>query len=88
MLASTKFSRDPKALARAYAHNFLGRSGKSLKMFIVSSLLLNTILQFSAGPRATSVVLLIEFIYALMMSVDCYPLQTGGMALLLKHYQN
>jgi len=65
-------------LAQAFLQNFLGQSPQWYKHTIVGFLLLNPIL-FAVHPYLAGWVLLFEFLFTLVMSLRCYPLQPGGL---------
>ncbi|HWM31961.1 MAG TPA: hypothetical protein VNO69_09730, partial [Methyloceanibacter sp.] len=67
-----------QTLAQAFLRNFLGNSPQWYKHTIVGFLVLNPIL-FAAHPYLAGWVLLLEFIFTLVMSLRCYPLQPGGL---------
>ena len=67
-----------QSLARAFLQNFLGESPQWYKQTIIGFLVLNPIL-FAINPYVGGWVLLFEFIFTLMMSLRCYPLQPGGL---------
>lgn len=73
-----EYSRMPVPLAKAYWSNFLGNSSEWFKKSIVGFIIFNTILRYAAGTQAAAIALLIEFIFTLVMSLQCYPLQSGG----------
>ncbi|MEM8800152.1 MAG: sodium/proton antiporter NhaB [Pseudomonadota bacterium] len=66
-------------MTTAFGRNFLGKSPKWYKQFIVAALLINPILLIIAGPYVTGWVLIAEFIFTLAMALKCYPLQPGGL---------
>lgn len=65
-------------LARAFGYNFLGNSPPWYKLTIVVFLLLNPIV-FALSPYVAGWLLLCEFLFTLVMSLRCYPLQPGGL---------
>jgi Na+:H+ antiporter, NhaB family len=67
-----------QTLAQAFLRNFLGNSPRWYKHTIVGFLVLNPIL-FAVHPYLAGWVLLLEFIFTLVMSLRCYPLQPGGL---------
>ncbi len=67
-----------QSLARAFAFNFLGESPPWYKLTIVVFLALNPLL-FALSPYVAGWVLLCEFLFTLVMSLRCYPLQPGGL---------
>lgn len=66
-------------LAAAFAANFLGHSENWYKLTIVGFLIVNPVLLVTAGPFVTGWLLMLEFIFTLIMSLRCYPLQPGGL---------
>lgn len=72
------YSRHPIPLAKAFWRNFLGDAKNWFKLSVIFSIVLNTILRFTAGKEVTAIALLVEFIFMLVMSLQCYPLQSGG----------
>lgn len=78
IMSYIEYSRMPKPLLKAFWQNFLGDSKEWYKISIIAFLFLNTIIRFAAGKEPAAVALLVEFIYTLVMSLQCYPLQSGG----------
>ena len=70
-------------LSQAFAQNFLGHSPRWYKLTVLAFLLLNPLLLWLAGPVTSAWVLVGEFIFTLAMALKCYPLQPGGLLLLL-----
>ncbi len=68
-----------RTLAQAFAGGFLGHAPGWYKLTIVGFLIVNPVLLHWLGPTATGWILLGEFIFALAMSLQCYPLQPGGL---------
>ena len=66
-------------VANSYWHNFLGASPDWYKKTIIAFLIINPILLYVAGPFVTGWVLIAEFIFTLALSLQCYPLQPGGL---------
>lgn len=66
-------------LGSALGRNFLGSAPRWYKIAIVAFLALNPVLLAVAGPVVTGWVLLGQFIFTLAMSLQCYPLQPGGL---------
>lgn len=66
-------------LAQAFGRNFLGSAPGWYKRTIVAFLLLNPLLLVVAGPVVAGWILLAQFIFTLAMSLQCYPLQPGGL---------
>jgi len=58
---------------------FLGQSPNWFKQTIISFLVFNVILFFTAGPVITAWCFIAEFIFCLAMALKCYPLQSGGL---------
>lgn len=69
----------PAQLARALARNFLGRAPTWYKLTLVGFLVLNPLVLLVAGPFVVGWALVAEFIFALAMSLKCYPLLPGGL---------
>ena len=65
-------------LAQAFLQNFLGSSPPWYKHTIVGFLLLNPLL-FAVAPYVAGWLLLCQFLFTLVMSLRCYPLQPGGL---------
>lgn len=62
--------------------SFLGSAPVWYKTSIISFLALNPILFFIAGPESTFIlgwIILLQFIFTLVFSLQCYPLQPGGL---------
>ena len=78
IMSYIEYSRMPKPLALAFWTNFLGDSKDWFKASIIFFIFLNTIIRYAASKEAAAVALLVEFIYCLVMSLQCYPLQSGG----------
>jgi NhaB family Na+:H+ antiporter len=66
-------------LSRALATNFLGAAPSWYKATIIGFLVLNPIVLLAAGPFVAGWLLVAEFIFALAMSLKCYPLLPGGL---------
>jgi NhaB family Na+:H+ antiporter len=66
-------------LPAAFAANFLGHSENWYKLTIAAFLIANPIVLLTAGPFVAGWLLMIEFIFTLIMSLRCYPLQPGGL---------
>ncbi|HEX5056869.1 MAG TPA: sodium/proton antiporter NhaB [Gammaproteobacteria bacterium] len=69
----------PERTGHAIISSFLGSSPFWYKRTLIGFLALNILLYFTAGPLATSWVILGEFIFTLAMALKCFPLQTGGL---------
>lgn len=65
-------------LAQAFLQNFLGDSPPWYKHTIVGFLLLNPLV-FALAPYFAGWLLLCQFLFTLVMSLRCYPLQPGGL---------
>ena len=62
--------------------SFLGSAPVWYKTSIISFLALNPILFFIAGPESSFIlgwIILLQFIFTLVFSLQCYPLQPGGL---------
>lgn len=79
IMSYIEYSRMPKPLLKAFWANFLGDSKDWFKISIIFFIFLNTVIRFAAGKEPAAVALLVEFIYCLVMSLQCYPLQSGGL---------
>ncbi|HMN80067.1 MAG TPA: hypothetical protein PKA20_09070 [Burkholderiaceae bacterium] len=66
------------SFASALLQNFLGNSPPWYKGTIICFLVLNPV-AFSVSPYAAGWLLLCEFLFTLVMSLRCYPLQPGGL---------
>lgn len=66
------------SLAGAFLHNFLGDSPRWYKHTIIGFLLVNPV-AFAINPYSAGWLLLCEFLFTLVMSLRCYPLQPGGL---------
>jgi NhaB family Na+:H+ antiporter len=66
------------SLPRAIARNFLGESPTWYKWTIAAFLAINP-LAFALHPYTAGWLLLCEFLFTLVMSLRCYPLQPGGL---------
>lgn len=66
------------SLASAFLQNFLGNSPSWYKHTIIGFLVLNPIV-FAISPYVAGWLLLCEFLFTLVMSLRCYPLQPGGL---------
>src|SRR5690606_25196948 len=66
------------SLAGAFLQNFLGNSPPWYKHTILGFLVLNPVV-FAVSPYTAGWVLLCEFLFTLVMSLRCYPLQPGGL---------
>lgn len=66
------------SLPEAFVQNFLGDSPHWYKRTILAFLALNPFL-FALNPYVAGWVLLAEFLFTLVMSLRCYPLQPGGL---------
>jgi NhaB family Na+:H+ antiporter len=58
---------------------FLGWAPRWYKLAILILLAANPLLLWVAGPTVTGWAMLLEFIFALAMTLKCYPLQPGGL---------
>ncbi len=65
-------------IAQAFLQNFLGNSPLWYKHTIIGFLLLNPV-ALAIHPHAAGWLLLCEFLFTLVMSLRCYPLQPGGL---------
>jgi Na+:H+ antiporter, NhaB family len=65
--------------AGAFYANFLGHAPDWYKITIIGFLIVNPILDLTAGDFVTGWVLIAEFIFCLAMALKCYPLQPGGL---------
>jgi NhaB family Na+:H+ antiporter len=65
-------------LAHALLQNFLGASPRWYKLTILAFLVLNPLV-FSVSPYVAGWLLLVEFLFTLVVSLRCYPLQPGGL---------
>jgi NhaB family Na+:H+ antiporter len=65
-------------LAQAFLQNFLGSSPPWYKHAIIGFLLLNPLV-FAVQPYVAGWLLLCQFLFTLVMSLRCYPLQPGGL---------
>ncbi|MFH0785761.1 MAG: sodium/proton antiporter NhaB [Pseudomonadota bacterium] len=68
-----------KTLSGAFAKNFLGNAPNWYKFAIISFLIINPILMFTAGSFVAGWLLIAEFIFTLAMALKCYPLPAGGL---------
>jgi NhaB family Na+:H+ antiporter len=59
--------------------SFLGRAPRWYKLAILALLAVNPLLLWVAGPTVTGWAILLEFIFVLAMTLQCYPLQPGGL---------
>jgi NhaB family Na+:H+ antiporter len=59
--------------------SFLGRAPQWYKIAILALLAVNPLLLWVAGPTVTGWAILLEFIFVLAMTLNCYPLQPGGL---------
>lgn len=66
------------SLPEAFLQNFLGESPHWYKRTIVAFLVLNPFV-FALHPYTAGWLLLAEFLFTLVMSLRCYPLQPGGL---------
>ncbi|HNT37786.1 MAG TPA: Na(+)/H(+) antiporter NhaB [Rubrivivax sp.] len=66
------------SLRRAFLQNFLGNAPPWYKNTIIGFLLLNPIIH-AASPYLAGWLLLCQFLFTLVMSLRCYPLQPGGL---------
>lgn len=64
---------------QSLGNNFLGNAPKWYKMVIITFLILNPCLMFTAGPCIAGWALIAEFIFTLAMALKCYPLPAGGL---------
>lgn len=67
------------SFGNAFRANFLGNAPNWYKMTIITFLILNPIIMFTASPTVTGWMLIIEFIFTLAMALKCYPLPAGGL---------
>jgi NhaB family Na+:H+ antiporter len=70
---------DSGRVSKTILSSFLGKSPLWYKQTIIGFLVLNVLLYFTAGPLATSWVILSQFIFTLAMALKCFPLQPGGL---------
>jgi len=70
------------AYPAALVKNFLGQSPDWYKAVIIIFLLINPLFFFFVSPFFTGWLLVIEFIFTLVMTLKCYPLQAGGLLVL------
>jgi NhaB family Na+:H+ antiporter len=66
-----------QSLDRGFLQNFLGYSPRWYKHTVLGFLALNPLL-FAVDPYLAGWVLLFEFIFALAMSLRCYPCSRAG----------
>lgn len=66
------------SFASAFLHNFLGNSPPWYKGTIIGFLVLNPVV-FAVSPYVAGWLLLCEFLFTLVLSLRCYPLQPGGL---------
>ena len=66
------------SLAGAFVQNFLGNAPPWYKHTIIAFLVLNPV-AFAVHPYAAGWLLLCQFLFTLVMSLRCYPLQPGGL---------
>ena len=66
-------------MTSAYFDNFMGHTPRWYKALVVTFLVVNPILLFTAGPFIAGWVLVLEFIFTLAMALSCYPLLPGGL---------
>jgi NhaB family Na+:H+ antiporter len=67
------------SIKQAFTANFLGAAPGWYKAAILSFLILNPVVLFTAGPFAAGWLLIAEFIFTLAMALKCYPLPAGGL---------
>jgi len=67
-----------QSLARAFLQNFLGSAPPWYKHTILGFLVVNPLV-FAVNPYAAGWLLLCQFLFTLVMSLRCYPLQPGGL---------
>ncbi len=65
-------------VAQAFLQNFLGNAPLWYKHTIIGFLLLNPVV-LAINPYVAGWLLLCEFLFTLVMSLRCYPLQPGGL---------
>lgn len=65
-------------LAQAFLQNFLGNAPPWYKHTIIGFLVLNPLV-FAVQPYVAGWLLLCQFLFTLVMSLRCYPLQPGGL---------
>lgn len=68
-----------KPMLQAFTSNFLGNSPDWYKYTILTFLIANVVLVYTAGTYITGWLLIVEFIFTLAMALKCYPLQPGGL---------
>lgn len=66
------------SMAQAFGQNFLGNSPTWYKRTVIAFLVVNPLV-FALSPYIAGWVLLAEFLFTLVMSLRCYPLQPGGL---------
>jgi NhaB family Na+:H+ antiporter len=59
--------------------SFLGRAPQWYKLTILALLAINPLVLLAAGPVVTGWLILFEFIFVLALTLQCYPLQPGGL---------
>jgi Na+:H+ antiporter, NhaB family len=68
-----------KTYRQAIRLNFLGETPGWYKLAVVGFLLLNPLLVVMLGKFAAGWIIVLEFIFALAMALQCYPLPPGGL---------
>ena len=63
----------------AFVHNFMGHSPGWYKAMIAGCLCLNPVLRIVGGRQVAAWAVLLEFVFTLFMTTECYPLQPGGL---------
>ncbi len=66
-------------ISSAFARNFLGNAPRWYKLAIISCLVANPVILYTAGPFIAGWMLIAEFIFTLAMALKCYPLPAGGL---------
>ncbi len=79
---NTKSLDNQSSIFKSLWLNFLGNSPQWYKVIIVIILLFNPIIILAFGPTILSSLILVEFIFTLIMALNCYPLLPGGLIVL------
>lgn len=66
-------------LRSALMKNFLGQSPNWYKLAIIACLIINPLVFLLASPLVAGWLLVIEFVFTLVMALNCYPLLPGGL---------
>lgn len=67
------------SITKSILHNFLGNTHLWYKVTLLCFLLLNPIIFFLSNAYICAWLLILEFIFVLSMSLQCYPLLSGGL---------